>query len=76
MTAVPSPGICCPPVENGATAASSPAAPEVGPLLAAQHGGPDPAHVRVRPGGPLDGLHLVYHWQDGDGGQRLLLGNR
>ena len=70
------PGVRGPPVENSASAAFAAAAPEDGPLLAAQHRGPNAADVHVRPAGPLDGLHLVHHRQDGDGGQRLQLGHR
>lgn len=69
-------GVCGPPPENGAPAPVAAAAPEDGPLLAAQHSGADAAHVHVRPAGPLDGLHLVHHRQDGDGGQLLQLGHR
>ncbi len=71
-----SPGVCGPPVKNSASAPFAAAAPEDGPLLAAQHCGPDAAHVHVRPAGPLDGLHLVHYRQDGDGSQRLQLGYR
>lgn len=67
-------GVCSPPVKNGPPAPFAAAAPEDGPLLAAQHSGPDPTDVHVRPAGPLDGLHLVHHRQDGDRGQRLQLG--
>lgn len=70
-----SPGICGPPVKNCAPAPFAAASPEDGPLLAAQHGGAHPAHVHVRLAGPLDGLHLVHHRQDGDGGQCLQLGH-
>lgn len=69
-----SPGVRGPPLENGPSAPFAAAAPENGPLLAAQHRGPDAAHVHVCPAGPLDGLHLVHHRQDGDGGKRLQLG--
>lgn len=68
------PGVCGPPVKNGAPAAFAAAAPENGPLLAAQHSGPDAADVHVRPSGPLDGLHLVHYRQNGNRGQRLQLG--
>lgn len=71
-----SPGVRGPPVKNSASAPFATAAPEDGPLLAAQHSGPDAADVHVRPARPLDGLHLVHHRQDGDGGQRLQLGYR
>ena len=71
-----SPGVRGPPVENCASAPFAAAAPEDGPLLAAQHGGAHAAHVHVRPVSPLDGLHLVHHRQDGDGGQRIQLGYR
>lgn len=64
------------PLENSAPAAFAAAAAEDGPLLAAQHGGADTADVNVCPAGSLDGLHLVHHWQDGDGGQLLQLGYR
>lgn len=62
------PGVRGPPVENSTSAPFAAAAPEDGPLLAAQHRGPNAADVHVRPAGPLDGLHLVHHRQDGDGG--------
>lgn len=64
------------PLENSPSPPFASSAPEDGPLLAAQHGGPDTAHVHVCPAGPLDGLHLVHHRQDGDGGQFLQLGYR
>ena len=58
-TPPPPAGVRGAPAEDGASAAAAAAAAEDGPLLAEQHGGADPAHVHVRPGGPLDGLHLV-----------------
>lgn len=64
------------PLENSPPATFAAAPPEDGPLLTAQHGGADAADVNVRPAGPLDGLHLVHHRQDGDGGQFLQLGYR
>lgn len=69
-------GIRSSPLENSPSPPFASSAPEDGPLLAAQHGGPDPADVNVCPAGPLDGLHLVHHRQDGDGGQFLQLGYR
>lgn len=69
-----SPGVRGPPLENSPPAPFAAAAPEDGPLLAAQHCGPDAADVHVRPAGSLDGLHLVHYRQDGDGGQLLQLG--
>lgn len=68
-------GVRGPPVENSASAPFAAAASKDGPLLAAQHGSPDLTDVHVCPAGSLDGLHLVHHWQDGDGGQRLQLGH-
>lgn len=64
------------PLEDSPPPPFASSAPEDGPLLAAQHGGPDAADVDVCPAGPLDGLHLVHHRQDGDGGQFLQLGYR
>lgn len=64
------------PVEDSAAASFAEAPAEDGPLLAAQHGGPDAAHVHVCSAGPLDGLHLVYYRKNGDGGQCLPLGYR
>lgn len=64
------------PLENSPSPPFASSAPEDGPLLAAQHGGADTADVHVCPAGPLDGLHLVHHRQDGDGGQCLQLGYR
>lgn len=72
----PSPGVCGAPVKNGSSSPFAAAAAEDGPLLSAQHRGPDAADVHVRPAGTLDGLHLVHNRQDGDGGQRLQLGYR
>lgn len=66
-----SPGVRGPPVKNSTSAPFAAIAPEDGPILAAQYSGTDAADVHVRPPGPLDGLHLVHYWQDGDGGQRL-----
>lgn len=78
LAAIPSfsQGVRGSPLENSPPAAFAAAAPEDGPLLTAQHGGADAADVNVRPAGPLDGLHLVHHRQDGDGGQFLQLGYR
>lgn len=69
-----SPGVCGPPVKNCASAPFAAASPEDGPLLTAQHGGPHPADVHVCLASPLDGLHLVHHRQDGNGGQCQQLG--
>lgn len=69
-------GVCSSPLENSTFAPLASAAPEDGPLLTAQHSGPHAADVNVCPAGPLDGLHLVHYWQDGDGGQFLQLGYR
>lgn len=70
------PGISGPSVEDGAPAPPPAASPEDGSLLPAQLGGADSAHVHVRLAGPLDGLHLVCHRQEGDGGELLHLGDR
>lgn len=76
LSFIPHPGISSPPVEDSASAPAAASAPEDGPVLPAQHCGAHPAHVHVRPAGPLDGLHLVRHRQEGDGGKHLLLGHR
>ena len=49
------------PAEDGEAAAAAEAAAEAGALLAVQRCGAHPAHVHVRPAGPLDGLRLVLH---------------
>lgn len=69
-------GVCGAPVKDRASASFAEAPAEDGPLLAAQHRGPDSAHVHVCPSGTLDGLHLVHYRENGDGGQRLPLGYR
>lgn len=62
-------GLSCALVKDSTFAAPAAPAAKNGPLLSAQHRGADPAHVHVRPAGPLDGLHLVHHWKEGDGQQ-------
>lgn len=67
-------GVSGAPVEDCAFNSTAEAAPKDGPLLAAQHCGSDSADVHVCPSGSLDGLHLVYHRQEGNGGQHEQLG--
>lgn len=70
LSAVALPGLPgAPPEDRPAAAPPAPAA-EAGPLLAAQHDRPDPAHVHVCPAGALDGVHLVRHWKNGEGRQQ------
>ena len=76
-TPPPPAGVRGAPAEDGASAAAAAAAAEAGPLLPVQRHGAHPAHVRVCPAGPLDGLHLVHHRPQGDGAApRRRLGHR
>lgn len=62
-------GLSCALVKDSTFAAPAASVAKNGPLLSAQHSGAHPAHVHVCPAGPLDGLHLVYHWKERDGQQ-------
>lgn len=66
MSVTSCPDLSGPPPEDGAFAAAATVVTEAGSLLPVQCGGPDPAHVCVRPACPLDGLCLVRHWPQGD----------
>lgn len=63
----PLPGVSGPSAKDRPPAETPASAAEDGPLLPAQYGGADPAHVHVCSAGPLDGLHLVHHWQERGG---------
>lgn len=67
--ASPTAGVSGASPENRAAPAPSASSAETGPLLPAQHDRPDPAHVHVCAPCPLDGVHLVCHRKDGEGGQ-------
>lgn len=62
-------GLSCALTEDGTFAAPAAPVAKNGPLLTAQHSGAHPAHVHVRSAGTLDGVHLVHHWEEGDGQQ-------
>ncbi len=70
----PLPGVSGASAKDRTPAEAPTSAAEDGPLLPAQYGGADPAHVHVCTAGSLDGLHLVHHWQEGGGEQRRHLG--
>lgn len=61
------PGVSGPSAEDRTLAETPASATEDGPILSAQYGGADTAHVHVCTSGSLDGLHLVHHRQERGG---------
>lgn len=66
----PTAGVPCASPEDCPAAASFAPPAETGPLFSAQHNRPHPAHVHVCSPCTLDGMYLVCHWKNGEGGQQ------
>lgn len=67
---VPTTGVPCASPEDCPVAASIAPSAETWPLFSTQHNCPHPAHVHVCSPCTLDGMYLVRHWKNGEGGQQ------
>lgn len=67
---VPTTGVPCASSEDCPAAASFTPSAETWPLFSTQHNCPHAAHVHVCSPCTLDGMYLVRHWKNGEGGQQ------